>query len=258
MPSIIAISETKLNENNITNISIPGYSFITQPSPTKAGGVGMYINNDIQFIRRQDLEIDMEGVESCFIEIEITKQKNVIIGCIYRHPSSKLETFHELLNQKLTSINSSGYEAYIAGDININFLNYSSNNLTSDYLDMLFDQGFMPLITKATRVTYHSRTLIDHIYTNSPEKLINSGICLADISDHLPCFCIFASKLSTQNQQKFYRDFSKFNNDNFLEDLSNLDFMSFINPTDVNESMCNITESLQNLTNKHAPIKKSI
>ncbi|CAH3173499.1 unnamed protein product, partial [Porites evermanni] len=50
----------------------------------------------------------------------------------------------------------------------------------------LLSLGFMPIITKPTRITDHTATLIDHIYTNTPEKLIKSGLCLADISDHLP------------------------------------------------------------------------
>ena len=43
----------------------------------------------------------------------------------------------------------------------------------------------MPLITKPTRITDHTATLIDHIYTNVPEKVINAGIFTADITDHL-------------------------------------------------------------------------
>ena len=42
---------------------------------------------------------------------------------------------------------------------------------TSEYLDMLFDLGLMPVITKPTRVTDHISSLIDHIYTNAPERL---------------------------------------------------------------------------------------
>ena len=59
-------------------------------------------------------------------------------------------------------------------------------------MDMLLDLGYLPLITKPTRITYHTSTLIDDIYTNTPEKVIKSGICLADISDHLPIFLHFS------------------------------------------------------------------
>jgi hypothetical protein len=65
----------------------------------------------------------------------------------------------------------------ILGDVKIDFLKYNNDVQTSAYLDMLFDLGFMPVITKATRVTDHTSSLIDHIYTNTPEKVIKSGIC---------------------------------------------------------------------------------
>ena len=61
-------------------------------------------------------------------------------------------------------------------DVNIDFLKYNKDAQTSEYLDMLFDLGFMLVITKATRVTDHTSSLIDHIYTNTPEKVITSGI----------------------------------------------------------------------------------
>ena len=64
----------------------------------------------------------------------------------------------------------------------MDFLKYNKDAQTSAYLDVLFDLGFMPVITKATRVTDHTFSLIDHIYKITPEKVIKSGMCLADIS----------------------------------------------------------------------------
>ena len=82
------------------------------------------------------------------------------------------------------TLNNKGHAVVLIGDININFLQYNANNFTSEYLDMILEMGFMPLITKPTRITDHTATLIDHIYTNVPEKVINAGICTADITDH--------------------------------------------------------------------------
>ena len=65
---------------------------------------------------------------------------------------------------------------------------YNTDNQTSEYLDMLLDLGYLPIITKPTRITDHSATLIDHIYTNVPQKVVKSGICFAGITDHLPIF----------------------------------------------------------------------
>ena len=161
-----------------------------------------------------------------------------------------------MLSLKLESINKQGLEAYIVGDINVDLFQYSSNKQTSDFLDMLFDKGFMPLITKATRITYHYKTLIDHIYTNTPENLIRSGVCLADISDHLPVFCYSASNIPPTNKETYYRDYSKFIKEKFLNDLNDINLISLVNH-DVNESMNNIVDTLQRLTDKHEPVKKA-
>ena len=112
----------------------------------------------------------------------------------------------------------------LLGDVNIDFLKYNKDAQTSEYLDMLFDLGFMPVITKATRVTDHTSSLIDHIYTNTPEKVIKSGICLADISYHLPVFCTIAKTLTSSNEARYFRDFSHFKHNAFLLDLSSIDF----------------------------------
>lgn len=132
--------------------------------------------------------------------------------------------------------------------ININFFSYNTDRQTSDYLDMLLNLGFMPMITKATRITNHSATLIDHIYTNSPEKIIKSGICLADISDHLPCFCTVSTMLPAFIHERY------FDKELFEVDLANIDFYNLIQGEDVNVNMNDIATALQEITNKHAPI----
>ena len=67
-----------------------------------------------------------------------------------------------------------GYEVfYLIGDININSLKYNVEASTSEYLDMLLGKSFMPIITKATRITNHASTPIDHIYRNVPQKYLN-------------------------------------------------------------------------------------
>ena len=128
IPSVIAISETKLTDKGIQNISLPGYEFIDQNSETNAGGTGLYIKDNIKlFIRRTDLEFSTTGLETCFVELPRTKQKAVIIGCIYRHPHNDRESFLQIMRQKLEYLNNQGFEVYIAGDININFFSYNTD-----------------------------------------------------------------------------------------------------------------------------------
>ena len=59
---------------------------------------------------------------------------------------------------------------------------------------MLFANNILPVITKPTRVTDHTATLIDHIYTNSVQNL-TAGILTIEVTDHLPIFCIAKAQL---------------------------------------------------------------
>ena len=77
------------------------------------------------------------------------------------------------------------------GDVNINLLNSDSHLQTAEFLETLYSFSFSPLITKPTRNTDNTATLIDNIFTNySPNKKGVAGILCTDITDHLPIYYI--------------------------------------------------------------------
>ena len=82
------------------------------------------------------------------------------------------------------------------GDYNIDLLNIESHSPTSDYNDIMYSNSFIPLITRRTRVTYSSATIIDTIFTNQFSSQLGEsllGILLTDISDHYPVFYVAKS-----------------------------------------------------------------
>lgn len=98
--SVIGISETWLADSDHT-VDIDGYNFIHKPRPSRTvGGVGMYLNVDIEFKFRNDLSIDTDEslpVESLFIKLCRPKRNNLIVGVIYRPPDSDVNDFAKKL-----------------------------------------------------------------------------------------------------------------------------------------------------------------
>ena len=88
-PDILAVTETKLDENSTVNIEIPGYNFFHTDSNSAAGGAGIYVSNSYNAHVRPDLKLNLDLAESCWIEVDPgIKHKNpIVIGCIYRHPN---------------------------------------------------------------------------------------------------------------------------------------------------------------------------
>ena len=60
----------------------------------------------------------------------------------------------------------SAYKTYILGDMNINFL-IIVNIQTEKYLNMIYNNNFLPLITKPTRV------IIFQINSKNPKMILN-------------------------------------------------------------------------------------
>ena len=119
--------------------------------------------------------------ESVFIETTPLSGKHSIIGLIYRpntEPLADLDIFATSLSEILDIINNEHKQSIIMGDMNINLLKYDTHSKTNDYLNNLFSHGFLPLITKPTRVTPVTASLIDHIYTNNILHPGSSGIIL--------------------------------------------------------------------------------
>ena len=140
--------------------------------------------------------------------------------------------------------------------MNINFLKFNEHTQTGEFLDKLYANNILPIITKPTRPTDHTATLIDHIYTNCSQNFI-AGILTVDITDHLPIFCLVRIQPTRNNSnKKYFRDYSKFNKDLYLDDIKLIDWHEILNPEkNLNEKVQEAINTLNKIVDKHAPIK---
>ena len=159
----------------------------------KGGGVALFIQAPLSYVVRGDLNTFYDNIEAIYIEIdkrEWNLAKNIILGVLYKPPNADLEMFVEYLSIILDKIDYEKEMSYIMGDYNISLPNHDVHPNTALFLDTLHCKSFVPLITRPTRSTGNSHTLIDNIITNDIEELQYSvqGISLTDLSDHYPIF----------------------------------------------------------------------
>ena len=76
---------------------------------------------------------------------------------------------------------------FLCGEFNIDILKLTCPKV-SHFIDILISLGLHPIITKPSRVTNITSTLIDIIYTNYNHVPISNGLLYNDISDYLPIF----------------------------------------------------------------------
>ena len=91
------------------------------------------------------------------------------------------ENLHKLGNNNKITI--------VAGDFNFDLLKYDYNNLTNDFLSIMYSNFFQPCILEPTRITSNNRpSLLDNIFINTHDKEVYSGNIIDKISDHIPNF----------------------------------------------------------------------
>ena len=120
---------------------------------------------------------------------------------------------------------------------------------------MLYSHNLVPLVTKPTRITDHTSTLIDHIYTNAPIYNTISGIALVDLTDHLPVFCICNTSICKKKQKTYYRDYSTFSKELYLADMNSIDWQIIYNNShDLHELTYKYINKVKEVINKHVPM----
>lgn len=196
---LIGISEVYKYAND-SRINLKGYHSIVgrHREDGPRGGVGLFIKDNINFIIREDISVFIPHViETIFIEIINESKKNVLVGVIYRpntEPRADLDIYSSNLYDIMDSVNQENKHCVIMGDMNIDLLKFELHAKTNDYLDGIFEHGFLPVISKPTRMCASSATLIDHIYTNDVTSVGYSGIIITDVADHFGTFYITRGK----------------------------------------------------------------
>ena len=206
-------------------------------NPNCGGGVGFFVSNKFEFEVLEEESIFVDGVyESLWVKVEVAKNNFKIIGNIYRPntaPKASIKQAVEIHSSILSKITKnkeySKCSIEIVGDFNIDLLQFQNHEQTNDFLEASFSFGLLPVITKPTRITPTSATLIDHIWVKNKSELHVAGIILSHISDHYPTFYVQHAHEEKQPLKPYKtRNMGKDSQNSFKNLLSTANFESVV------------------------------
>ena len=230
-PDVICLQEIwQVPDPTIFNLNDYNTLELNARNSAKGGGVGIYVRNGLSFNILKPFTLSIERIfESIFIEIVTPSNQKIVIGSIYR-PGTKypgltfteqFSEFSDTLSATLSDLGSKHENIFLYGDFNLDILKFEENKFISSYIDTLFSFGFLQIVTKPTRVSENSATLIDHILTNSTCSSHNSFIICSRISDHFPILHYTnLSKPKLQNNVNLTRNLSETNVNRFKAALN--------------------------------------
>ena len=140
-------------------------------------------------------------------------------------------------------------------------MKYDKHTGTNEFIDSLSSDMYLPYILYPTRVTGHLQTITDNIFSNYVSKEAVCGNLTSTISDHLPQISFIPSMFPdnpTTKSNIFERSWKNFNQAEFVMDYFDNDWSNILNLKhgNVNVSIENSVNNINDLLDKHAPFKK--
>ena len=175
---------------------------------------------------------------------------------VFRGPCSE---FFESLEKLIKAIDDENKEMYILGDLNCDMLKTNNDlNLPTKKIKSLYElYQLSQLIKQATRITMTTSSLIDHIVTNTPEKISDSGVIHTGISDHSLIFAIRKISIIRKQENTIeIRNMKNFDDQKFVNELQSQhwEFIYFF-AADPNSMWEMWKEMFLEVLDKHAPIQ---
>ena len=115
----------------------------------------------------QQRETVSDGDTECItVEIENKNSKKLLNTCCYRLLSGAIKGLNSFLENIFKKANTENKLCFVVGDFNLNCLDYNENLEIRTFYNRIFAHGCIPLITRPTRVTSKTVSLIDNVFTN--------------------------------------------------------------------------------------------
>ena len=140
-------------------------------------------------------------MESLFLKIKLHR-KVICVGEMYRVPNTTLSEFEDSYMALFTQLRTCK-DIIIGSYHNLDFCKVDSHRPTGKFVQCLSLHEFVSCITKPTRVTHTSCTLIDNIFCKGSFVFnYKSYVLVDDLSDHYPCILQIDLPMSKPNYDK--------------------------------------------------------
>ena len=254
---ICLLSETWLTDRSQKMVDIPGYQLICKNRETrKGGGVGVLVSKHLKVRERPDLTDTTISTENCFVEV-MSKTGNIIVGSLYRPPNTDELVFLEFIKRTLDISKSEKKEIILGMDHNLDLLQSHRHQNTEKFLDLVLKHNCLPTISKPSRITKNSATLIDNIFISKGlQNDYDSGLIINDASDHLPCYLRLAGVMPGL-REPVKIEFRKINDSAISGIKTELDRINWscLNELNTDDSFNYFHDVITSSLDKHAPVK---
>ena len=257
---VILLCATWLTQIKESQINITTHKLTSKHRSDRiGGGVGILVHKDLRSRARPDLQIDTEILEHVVVELK-TDKRNILLVSGYRPPNTNVRKFLVEYKNMVKHLNKEkNHEIVIGIDHNMDLLKSHLHPQTNEFLELNLKRNLLPTISKPTRITTKSTTLIDNIFLSTRlQNNMEPNIIINDMSDHLPCLVVIKNQRKCMKEGKIItsRPLTDTNLDKINEELASINWDKELVSDTVEEDFNKFHNKLCAIIDTYAPEKK--
>ena len=220
---IFAVSETWLNSTvNNADVKTPAYSLFRLDRYYKRGGgvcVCAYVRETLKVtVPREVSHTSDKGFQQLCLRLQHKKLKSLLLCVVYRPPDCGITCLDNDLTSSLVEALFYDKDIFIIGDLNCDLLSEKPESKALNNFCTMFNLSQM--ISKPTRVTSDSSSLLDVILTTNPHQVIQTTIQVNSISDHFTISALLRLKAPKPHRSRILiRAYKNYGSEKFSEDI---------------------------------------
>ena len=257
---IFCFTESWLTENNKNLVKFEGYTahHSLREEGRRGGGISVYIRNCFSSKVVLSHTLNLNHIESLFVEIDCGRSK-IVIGTIYRPPLAHHDIFIDDLLRLCSGFSDASVKQFVlCGDFNYDLMKVDDDAQVRNFVNTLNSVYLIPMITRPTRVTDTGATLIDNICVSGGSDVI-AGCVASDVSDHFPVFIlcnnVFSEGDREQGRNVSYRVINECTLRNMEIELLNSNLDHIYNAENVSDSVQHLHELVLSSFNSNCRLK---
>nr|CAI5821856.1 unnamed protein product [Callosobruchus analis] len=232
---VLCVTEHWKSEEQLQQIGIQGFKLASSFCREEGhhGGAAVYVEKNVMFQENRNLnKISVIGEFECAVVEYKIGNRHFVCCAIYRPPSGDRRIFFLKLEELLTHLNQTKI-IIITGDFNIEM--FYENNLKSELYSLMYSFSLKPKINGFTRVTSHSQSGLDNIFTNHIN--CTAEVLETHISDHSAQKMVVPLESIYDNRVFYTRFFTDNAKSNFQNELKQQDWQEVFEVSEQNVNL---------------------
>ena len=139
----------------------------------RGGGLCIFLLESLSYKVRDDITVNSSAIECLCVEIFNKNSKSIVLNLAYRPPNDDPNEIENHFKNILSKREITNKKLVLAGDLNINVLDFNETKMVQNFVNLMFRHGLIPTINEPTR-GQGTQLLLLIISSQTQQKMLNS------------------------------------------------------------------------------------